>query len=85
MGVIGISIFVNGWVAAEREVQLPTVRTLARLMAKLRDDATERVRALEVLLPIGRHYVVDQLPDHVAGSSRRWSSSRPRVAMNASA
>ncbi|MDQ2874551.1 MAG: DUF4158 domain-containing protein [Actinomycetota bacterium] len=65
-----------GWLR-ERKVLLPGVTTLARLVAKVRDDTTKRLwGVLEGLLTIGQRYVLDQLLEVPPGSRvsdlERW-------------
>ena len=72
------AIFLDGvaWLR-ERKILLPGVTTLARLVAKVRDDTTRRLwRELEGLLtPVQRH-VLDRLLDVPPGSRvsdlKRW-------------
>ena len=65
-----------GWLR-ERQVLLPGVSTLARLVAQVRDDTTRRLwGVLEGLLTVGQRYVLDQLLE-VPSNSRvsdleRW-------------
>ena len=50
-----------GWLR-DRDVLLPGVSTLTRLVAQVRDDTTRRLwSVLEGLLTVGRRYVLDQL------------------------
>ena len=61
----------------ERKVLLPGVSTLARLVAKVRDDTTRRLwGVLEGLLTTGQRYVLDQLLEVPPGSRvsdlERW-------------
>ncbi|WP_370017417.1 DUF4158 domain-containing protein [Planotetraspora sp. GP83] len=65
-----------GWLR-ERKVLLPGVTTLARLVARVRDDTTKRLwGVLEGLLTVGQRYVLDQLLEVPAGSRvsdlERW-------------
>ncbi len=65
-----------GWLR-ERKVLLPGVTTLARQVAKVRDDATKRLwGVLEGLLTAGQRYVLDNLLEVPAGSRvsdlERW-------------
>jgi TnpA family transposase len=65
-----------GWLR-ERKVLLPGVTTLARLVAKVRDDTTKRLwGVLEGLLTVGQRYVLDQLLEVASGSRvsdlERW-------------
>ena len=65
-----------GWLR-ERKVLLPGVTTLARLVAKVRDDTTKRLwGVLGGLLTIGQRYVLDQLLEAPPGSRvsdlERW-------------
>ena len=65
-----------GWLR-ERKVLLPGVTTLARLVAKVRDDTTKRLwGVLERLLTVGQRYVLDQLLEVPPGSRvsdlERW-------------
>ncbi len=65
-----------GWLR-ERKVLLPGVTTLARLVARVRDDTTKRLwGVLEGLLTIGQRYVLDQLLEVPPGSRvsdlERW-------------
>jgi hypothetical protein len=65
-----------GWLR-ERDVLLPGVTTLARLVAQVRDDTTRRLWAvLEGLLTAGQRYVLDQLLEVPPGSRvsdlERW-------------
>lgn len=65
-----------GWLR-ERKVLLPGVTTLARLVAKVRDDTTKRLwGVLEGLLTVGQRYVLGQLLEVPAGSRvsdlERW-------------
>jgi hypothetical protein len=65
-----------GWLR-EREVLLPGVSTLARLVAQVRDDTTRRLwSVLEGLLTVGQRYVLDQLLEVPPGSRvsdlERW-------------
>ncbi len=70
-----------GWLR-ERKVLLPGVTTLARLVAKIRDDTTKRLwGVLEGLLTIGQRYVLDQLLEVPLGSRvsdlERWRKGVP--------
>ena len=72
------AIFLDGvaWLR-ERKVLLPGVTTLARLVAKVRDDTTRRLwGVLEGLLTVGQRYVLDQLLEVPPGSRvsdlERW-------------
>ena len=61
---------------------LPGVTTLARLVAKVRDDTTKRLwGVLEGLLTIGQRYVLDQLLEVPPGSRvsdlERWRKGVP--------
>ncbi len=57
-----------GWLR-ERKVLLPGVTTLARLVAKVRDDTTRRLwGVLEGLLSTGQRYVLEQLLEVPPGS-----------------
>ncbi|MEO3859863.1 DUF4158 domain-containing protein [Acrocarpospora sp. B8E8] len=61
----------------ERQVLLPGVSTLARLVAQVRDDITKRLwGVLEGLLGVGQRYVLDQLLEVAPGSRvsdlERW-------------
>jgi len=65
-----------GWLR-ERDVLLPGVTTLARLVAHVRDDTTRRLwGVLEGLLTVGQRYVLDQLLEVPPGSRvsdlERW-------------
>jgi TnpA family transposase len=65
-----------GWLR-ERDVLLPGVSTLARLVAQVRDDTTRRLwSVLEGLLTVGQRYVLDQLLEVPPGSRisdlERW-------------
>jgi TnpA family transposase len=65
-----------GWLR-ERKVLLPGVTTLARLVAKVREETTKRLwGVLEGLLTAGQRYVLDQLLEVPAGSRvsdlERW-------------
>jgi hypothetical protein len=67
---------VVGWLR-ERDVLLPGLTTLARLVARVRDDTTRRLwGVLEGLLTVGQRYVLDQLLEVPAGSRisdlERW-------------
>jgi len=70
-----------GWLR-ERKVLLPGVSTLARLVAKVRDDTTKRLwGVLEGLLTAGQRYVLDQLLEVPTGSRvsdlERWRKGVP--------
>jgi Domain of unknown function (DUF4158) len=70
-----------GWLR-ERKVLLPGATTLARLVARVRDDTTKRLWCvLEELLTVGRRYVLDQLLEVPAGSRvsdlERWRKGVP--------
>jgi len=70
-----------GWLR-ERDVLLPGVSTLARLVAQVRDDTTRRLWAvLEGLLTVGQRYVLNQLLEIPPGSRRsdleRWRKGPP--------
>ncbi|MFC4590226.1 DUF4158 domain-containing protein [Sphaerisporangium corydalis] len=70
-----------GWLR-ERKVLLPGVTTLARLVARVRDDTTKRLwGALEGLLTVGQRYVLDQLLEVPPGSRvsdlERWRKGVP--------
>jgi hypothetical protein len=70
-----------GWLR-ERKVLLPGVTTLARLVAKVRDDTTKRLwGVLERLLTVGQRYVLDQLLEVPTGSRvsdlERWRKGVP--------
>ncbi|MBV9139689.1 MAG: DUF4158 domain-containing protein [Pseudonocardiales bacterium] len=77
------SIFADGMVwLRERRVLLPRVTTLARLVARMRDDTTRRLwGVLEGLLTRGQRYVLDQLLEVSAGSRisdlERWRKGPP--------
>jgi TnpA family transposase/tellurite resistance protein len=77
------AIFVDGmaWLR-ERKVLLPGVTTLARLVARVRDDTTKRLwGVLEGLLTTGQRYVLDQLLEVPPGSRvsdlERWRKGLP--------
>ena len=77
------AIFLDGmaWLR-ERKVLLPGVTTLARLVAKVRDDTTRRLwGVLEGLLTTGQRYVLDQLLEVPPGSRisdlERWRKGPP--------
>jgi hypothetical protein len=77
------AIFIDavGWLR-ERKVLLPGVSTLARLVAKVRDDTTRRLwSVLEGLLTAGQRYVLDQLLEVLPGSRvsdlERWRKGPP--------
>ncbi|MFC6881506.1 MULTISPECIES: DUF4158 domain-containing protein [Actinomadura] len=62
-----------GWLR-ERKVLLPGIATLARLVARVRDDTTKRLwGVLEGRLTVGQRYVLDQVL-HYAGGVRRVRS-----------
>ncbi|MQB02355.1 MAG: DUF4158 domain-containing protein, partial [Actinobacteria bacterium] len=66
----------------ERKALLPGVTTLARLVAKVRDDTTRRLwGVLEGLLTVGQRYVLDQLLEVPPGSRvsdlERWRKGPP--------
>jgi TnpA family transposase len=70
-----------GWLR-ERKVLLPGVTTLARLVAKVRDDTTRRLwGVLEGLLSTGQRYVLEQLLEVLPGSRisdlERWRKGPP--------
>lgn len=65
-----------GWLR-KRDVLLPGLTTLARLVAQVRDETTRRLwGVLEGLLTVGQRYVLDQLLEVPAGSRvsdlERW-------------
>ena len=65
-----------GWLR-ERDVLLPGVTTLTRLVAQIRDDTTRRLwSVLEGLLTVGQRYVLDHLLEVPPGSRisdlERW-------------
>jgi hypothetical protein len=69
----------------ERDVLLPGVTTLARLIARVRDKTTQRLwQTLESLLTVGQRYVLDQLVEVPAGAHvsdlERWRKGPPRRA-----
>lgn len=77
------AIFIDGiaWLR-ERKVLLPGVSTLARLVAKVRDDTTRRLwGVLEGLLTPGQRYALDQLLEVPPGSRvsdlERWRKGPP--------
>jgi hypothetical protein len=77
------AIFLDGmtWLR-ERKVLLPGVTTLARLVAKVRDDTTRRLWAqLQGLLGPGQRYVLDQLLEVPPGARvsdlERWRKGPP--------
>ncbi len=77
------AIFLDGmaWLR-ERKVLLPGVTTLARLVAKVRDDTTHRLWGeLERLLTTGQRYVLGQLLEVPPGSRisdlERWRKGPP--------
>jgi hypothetical protein len=77
------AIFIDGmaWLR-ERKVLLPGVSTLARLVAKVRDDTARRLRGeLEWLLTTGQRYVLDRLLEVPPGSRvsdlERWRKGPP--------
>jgi hypothetical protein len=58
----------------ERDVLLPGVSTLVRLVAQVRDDTTRRLwGVLEGLLTLGQRHVLDQLVEVPPGSRSRIS------------
>jgi TnpA family transposase len=70
-----------GWLR-ERDVLLPGVSTLVRLVAQVRDDTTRRLwSVLEGLLTVGQRYVLDQLLEVPPGSRvsdlERWRKGPP--------
>jgi hypothetical protein len=73
-----------GWLR-ERKVLLPGVTTLARLVAKVRDDTAKRLwGVLEGLLTIGQRYILDQLlavpPGSRVSDLERWrKGAAPRA------
>ena len=77
------AIFLDGvaWLR-ERKVLLPGVTTLARLVARVRDDTTHRLWGeLEGLLKPGQRHVLDQLLEVPPGSRvsdlERWRKGPP--------
>jgi hypothetical protein len=77
------AIFCDGmaWLR-DRKVLLPGVTTLARLVAKVRDDTTRRLwQQLEGLLTPAQRYVLDQLLEVPPGSRvsdlERWRKGPP--------
>jgi len=77
------AIFIDGmaWLR-ERKVLLPGVTTLARLVAKVRDDTARRLWGeLERLLTTGQRYVLDRLLEVPPGSRvsdlERWRKGPP--------
>ncbi|GAA3618266.1 hypothetical protein GCM10022419_124770 [Nonomuraea rosea] len=72
-----------GWLR-DRDVLLPGVTTLARLVTHVRDETTRRLwGVLEGLLTVGQRYVLDQLLEVLPGSRvsdlERWrKGSVPR-------
>jgi hypothetical protein len=69
----------------ERDVLLPGVTTLARLVASVRDETAQRLwRALESLLTVGQRHVLDQLvkvpPGAHVSDLERWRKGPPRRA-----
>ena len=77
------AIFIDavGWLR-NRDVLLPGVSTLTRLVAQVRDDTTRRLwSVLEGLLTVGRRYVLDQLLEVPPGSRvsdlGRWRKGPP--------
>ena len=77
------AIFLDGmaWLR-ERKVLLPGVTTLARLVARVRDETTRRLWGeLEGLLTAGQRYVLDQLLEVPPGSRvsdlERWRKGPP--------
>jgi hypothetical protein len=73
-----------GWLR-ERKVLLPGVSTLARLVARVRDDTAKRLwGVLEGLLTISQRYILDQLLEVPPGSRvsdlERWrKGAAPRA------
>ncbi|MGH3119415.1 MAG: DUF4158 domain-containing protein, partial [Streptosporangiaceae bacterium] len=66
----------------ERDVLLPGVTTLVRLVAQVRDDTTRRLwGVLEGLLTVGQRYVLDQLlvvqPGSRVSDLERWRKGPP--------
>lgn len=77
------AVFLDGmaWLR-ERKVLLPGVTTLARLVARVRDDTTRRLWGeLEGLLTTGQRYVLDQLlvvpPGSRVSDLERWRKGPP--------
>ncbi len=77
------AIFLDGvaWLR-KRKVLLPGVSTLARLVARIREEQTRRLWAvLDGLLPAGQRYVLDQLLEISPGSRvsdlERWRKGPP--------
>ena len=77
------AIFIDaaGWLR-ERDVLLPGVSTLTRLVAQVRDDTTRRLWAvLDGLLTVGQRYVLDQLlevpPGPRISDLERWRKGPP--------
>ena len=69
----------------ERDVLLPGVTTLARLVASVRDETAQRLwRALESLLTVGQRHALDQLVEVPPGAHvsdlERWRKGPPRRA-----
>ena len=69
----------------ERDVLLPGVTTLARLVASVRDETAQRLwRALESLLTAGQRHALDQLVEVPPGAHvsdlERWRKGPPRRA-----
>lgn len=74
----------------ERDVLLPGVTTLARLVAQVRDDTTRRLwGVLEGLLTLGQRYLLDQLLEVPPGCGPRsiwtppFASSKRRATRSA--
>jgi hypothetical protein len=69
----------------ERDVLLPGLTTLARLVASVRDETTQRLwQTLKSLLTVGQRYVLDQLVEVPPGAHvsdlERWRKGPPRRA-----
>jgi TnpA family transposase len=69
----------------ERDVLLPGLTTLARLVASVREEATQQLwRKLEALLSVGQRGVLDALVEVPPGASvsdlERWRKGAPRRA-----
>jgi TnpA family transposase len=67
----------------ERDVLLPGVTTLARLVAGVRDETDRRLwQALESMLTVGQRFVLDQLAEVPPGAHvsdlERWRKGPPR-------